>query len=1472
ASRCAITPISEEFRARKLAMERAGASATEIREELETMSLGRLRMATKGLARTGETLELTRIDEDQRRAEGMYMIGQVAAMHDAVGSIAELHETVSAGSTALLRERAAPLAPARPAVPEPADVAIVGMATILPGAASLNAFWRRLVKGESAIREIPTDRWPLDWYFDEDRHARDRIYSRWGGFVDDVAFDPLKYGIPPAALASIDPMQLLSLELMSALVKDAGDIAQEPEDRARTSVIFGFSGGIGELGGHYAMRAELPMVAGAPTQDMLSRLPEWTEDSFAGLLPNVSAGRVANRFDLGGSNFAVDAACASSLTAVYSAVMELESGRADAVIAGGIDVTQAPFGYLCFSKTQALSPRGVCNTFDASADGIVISEGLAAVALKRLSDAERDGDRIYAVIKGVGASSDGRARGLTAPLPAGQRRALDRAYAQARYAPSDVDLFEAHGTGTVAGDKAELDTVTGALRACGAAPRTSAIGSVKTLIGHTKATAGVAGLIKVALGLHNRVLPPHANVSAPNAALEDADTPLYLEQSVRPWVSAPGRARRAGVSSFGFGGTNFHVTVEEYAGAEAGDGRAELGLECVPFGLAAETREALFAQVEAMLAAIDAGRVGTAVELADIAAGDGVVRAGFVATSLDEAAERLAGLRAFLRGEAEHPPKGVQFDDAPALLSGGKLAFLFPGQGSQHPSMLARAALLDPAMSSRLDEAEGVLAETPTFAASGRRLSSFLYPGDAFAADARKRQMTELTATEVAQPALGAVEGGLAAALMGLGAAPDMAAGHSYGEFVALHAAGVLSFDDLLRLSEARGRAMVENSDPAKPGAMAAVAADEATTRAALTEVGEVVIANLNSPRQTVIAGPQAAVEAAIPALEAAGLQVTRVPVSQAFHSPLMHAAKGQFEAALRDVAWGEASMPVYSNATGRRHAADPTAMRDAMAEHLISSVDFVAMIRAMFDDGARVFVEVGPKSVLTSRVSEILGEDAPRLIAVDRGPDGSAAFMDALVQLHVCGAAIDLAKLRSRLAQVEPAGLDGDPDRLWLVNGAYARKASAPPRTVSVPASVGDAALPGLETAVSTGAPGAAEATSAPGLAASPVPRLEFVAAPDEGAPVGDGPMNDASSILSDYHAMMRDFLRVQENVMMAYLGQAPSDRPAQAAPLQPAIPAAAAPAPLPLPTSPIVAPAPMPTPVAAAPPPAPPSPPPTEPAAAAPPADLLASFTGIVADKTGYPEDMLDPDQSMEADLGIDSIKRMELLGALQKILPDAAAGRLRDNMDEVSQLASIRAIVEFIGEGAEMAPPGAGATGQEAAARPFEPTGAGDMPATLPRFIQRPHIEPADHVTGDLPAGFPVLVTGASDGFHEDVARGLSKAGAAPTILPRAVLEAGGGALAEWLAEHWAGDGAAGLIHLETRTATPELGALDLDAWRASHEAGVKRLFELLQLAAPRLRAGGRVTVAMEAGGGFGRTARADGAAASPKDAGA
>ncbi|HEV7759628.1 MAG TPA: beta-ketoacyl synthase N-terminal-like domain-containing protein, partial [Acidimicrobiales bacterium] len=567
-TRCAESPFVDTFEQTRRRLVDEGADHQTQWAELEGLNLGRLRVASKGLKRDGD--EIVTVDRDEQRGEGMFMIGDVATLRHERTTVAALHEQVTTGATAHLATVADALAAelvdhSDRAEPEPLDIAIVGMASVMPGAVDVDDFWRNVVEGVNSITEVPAERWEIEKYFDPEwdhqtAPSRSGSASKWGGYLPDIAFDAFAYGIPPASLAAIEPTQLLSLKVAADSLADAG-YADRPFDRERTSVVFGAEGGTDQstAGG---FRALFPSYMGQIPAELDAWLPKITEDTFPGLLTNVIAGRIANRLDLGGKNLTVDAACASSLAALDVACDELVTGGSDVVLCGGADLHNGIQDFLLFTSVHALSTTGQCRTFDASADGIALGEGVACVVLKRLADAERDGDRVYAVIRSVAASSDGRSLGLTAPRQEGQERALHRAYTEAKVDPRDVGLIEAHGTGTVVGDRTELQTLTEIFTQAGMEHASCVIGSVKSNIGHTKCAAGLAGLIKAAKSVYHGVRPPTLNVDQPNQAWDGDSSPFVFLDEARPWME---ERRLAGISAFGFGGTNFHVVIESHA-------------------------------------------------------------------------------------------------------------------------------------------------------------------------------------------------------------------------------------------------------------------------------------------------------------------------------------------------------------------------------------------------------------------------------------------------------------------------------------------------------------------------------------------------------------------------------------------------------------------------------------------------------------------------------------------------------------------------------------------------------------------------------------------------------------------------------------------------------------------------------------------------------------------------------------------
>lgn len=582
-------------------------------------------------------------------------------------------------------------------------VAIVGVGALFPGSLGAGAFWRNILDGTDLISDVPPSAWRIEDYYDPDPSAPDKTYAKRGGFLPPVPFDPLGFGIPPATLPATDTAQLLALFVARQVLEDASRGQFREVDRRRISVILGVASAtelVVELGSRIqrpiwanAMRAA--GLAEAQVQDICNRIANhyvpWQEASFPGLLGNVVAGRIANRLDLGGTNAVTDAACASSFAALEMGLNELYLGQSDLVIAGGVDAINDIFMYMCFSKTPALSPTGDCRPFSDQADGTLLGEGIGMFALRRLEDAERDGNPIYAVIRGLGASSDGRATSIYGPKPEGQMLALSRAYEAAGYSPATVEMVEAHGTGTKAGDLAEV-TALGRVFTEADADRRGwcAVGSVKSQIGHTKAAAGAAGLFKAVMALHHKVLPPTVKVERPAAGLDGAAGPFYVNTHARPWISSGDHPRRASVSSFGFGGSNFHVTLEEYEG----EGRVAARLPMSPIALflvSAPTRADLAGQARLLANTSAEGFYAKARATQIGFAPAGAVRAAIVADSAaDLAATALRFADALSSGGAVSVPR-VAFAEGSA--TPGKLAFLFPGQGSQYVGMGADVAM-----------------------------------------------------------------------------------------------------------------------------------------------------------------------------------------------------------------------------------------------------------------------------------------------------------------------------------------------------------------------------------------------------------------------------------------------------------------------------------------------------------------------------------------------------------------------------------------------------------------------------------------------------------------------------------------------------------------------------------------------------------------------------------------------------------
>jgi acyl transferase domain-containing protein/NAD(P)H-dependent flavin oxidoreductase YrpB (nitropropane dioxygenase family)/NAD(P)-dependent dehydrogenase (short-subunit alcohol dehydrogenase family)/acyl carrier protein len=1363
AIRCIPTPYADTFEAEKRRLQAEGKSPLEVGLALERMNLGRLRVASKGLDRApvggngtrANSAGLVALSDDEQFRRGMYMIGQVVGLRDKVISMAELHEDVCTGATRLLASRSSGLlisASPEPKAPPPCDIAVIGLACFYPKSGGLWPYWENILGKVNAVTEVPASHWDWRPYYDPDPRAPDKIISKWGGFLEDTTFDPLIYGITPKSIASIEPMQLLLLEAVRHALGDAG-YADRPFARDRVAAILGVGGGGAPLSVSLGMRACLPMLDSVPDMPVKSAqilqhskdvLPEWTEDSFPGILLNVAVGRVSNRFNFGGPNMAIDAACGSSLAALQAGVRELEMGTSDLAVVMGADAMQTPFAYVAFSKTFALSPRGRCRPFDAEADGIALAEGIGVAILKRLADAERDGDRIYAVVKGVGSSSDGRDKGLTAPRAEGQLRALRRAYAQAHIPAAEIGLVEAHGTGTVVGDQTEATAVGQLWREAGAAPQSVALGSVKSMIGHAKCAAGLAGLIKATLALHHKVLPPTL-VEKPNPRANLDGGPLYLNTETRPWVKGDGRPRRAGVSAFGFGGTNFHVVLEEYTNDPLD--RPSSGLKNWPAELLVWTRPDKDALIKDIRHCRDALASGAAPTLGDLAAslwqssrnGDDQPTLAVVAGSLEDLREKLDIALKTLTGaevtlsdprgiyfaakpgaaNVQHPTSNVQrpsrSDTNGAKRSSSdvrpKVAFLFPGQGSQYPNMLAQLAIAFPEVREVLDAAEGVLAGK-----LNRPLGRLIYPPSPFTPEQEQAAKDALQRTEVAQPAVGAASLAMHRLLSLLSVEPDFLAGHSYGEYAALAAAGSIPFADLIRLSHRRGE-VIRAASPHMPGAMIAVEAGAEAVTKALAALPNITVANHNSPKQTVISADEAGLHAATEKLQAAGLRSQRIPVACGFHSPLVAAAREPLAQVLAEVLFAAPRRPVFSNTTAKPHDGAPQGFATRLAEHLISPVRFHEEVEALYEAGARIFVEVGPQAVLTGLVGQTL-EGRPHIaVASDqKGRPSLVQLTHLLGQLLTHGVSVKLDRLfQGRdLKTFDVARMSAETGKpkhtptTWAVNGVRSRPINAPePRLLGqAPRNAEPRTRNPEPKANPESKPTARPVTPVRPNPSVPVQRVtmsqpETTAAShttptfsgSNGQPHATGPAPDgAAQVLLRFQEVMARFLDTQKNVMLSFLGGAPaSAHPAMYA--YAAQPNGHVPTAGQRPAGPAINGhtgnghvAPTPDPIAAR----SVSVTPADEASAATaqkkpvaldPEAMLAQLLDLVSERTGYPKESLSVDQDLEADLGVDSIKRVEILSNLADTLGDGDAKNSPLEMEKLTSIKTIRGIVDYV-----------------------------------------------------------------------------------------------------------------------------------------------------------------------------------------------
>lgn len=1028
--------------------------------------------------------------------------------------------------------------------PTPAPIAIIGMACMFARAPDLQTFWNNILDRVDAIDE-PVENWDAKRYLDAGR-----IKTQYGGYLKDLyRFDPREFGIMPSSMDGGEPDQFLALRVASDALADAGYLGAG-FDHSDTGVILGHStylhrgqgtiiqNDIGVDQTLEVVSAMLPHLdAGRLLQIralLAATVPPMTPDIAPGLVPNVMTGRIANRLNLRGPNYLVDSACSSSLLAVGAAIDELRAGRSRMMLAGGVNASLPADVTTIFTQLGALSSRGKVRPFEAGSDGTLLGEGLGVVVLKRLSDALADGDRVYAVLRGVGQSSDGRGTGLLAPSQEGETLAIRRAYAASGVDPASVDLVEAHGTGIPLGDRTEIAALKAVFGARSTPIGVKALGSVKSMISHCIPAAGVASLIKMALSLHHRVLPPTL-CDTVNPELGIDATPFYVNTRAAPWIAQLGAPRRAAVNAFGFGGTNAHAIVEQAppearAPKRLGAWPAEL---CV---LSADSDLDLVARLEALGAALARNpgwrlsEVAAALARADraqthrmaIVATDTALLAKRVAQVIERLREGRESTRWSARGGVAYGSRRVE----------GKLAFLFPGEGSQYPEMFAGLAMCFDEVQQWLDFWHGLYG-LPL----GATRTDIVFPTSEIGPERRRQLEQRMQDMDVGSESVFIGDMAMHELLVALGVEPDMMLGHSSGESAALGACGANPARTPAERAYCISRhfAVYEEllaQGKIPTGALLAVGAlPPATVEALVAQAGDVVVAMDNCDNQIVLYGTSEGIERVHALLAREGGICLPLPFDRGYHTAAFADVSTAFLQYYKDVKLGRPQTPLYSCASADVFPAQPAAVRKLAASQWSRKVRFRETVLKMHADGARLFVEVGPSAKLTAFVNDILiDRDFVAMSTNVRRKNDVEQLLAVLGQLYVAGRGPVLERLFERrgIAEIDLAGSPRAPRGIRLDN-----------------------TMPMLRV-------GAAERETLRQLAALPI-ALHASGAQTTGASatagadaigIGSAPVaDDRERVMSDYFDLMRDFLE-QQRALVEWLPSRDAGSPAGAAP----------------------------------------------------------------------------------------------------------------------------------------------------------------------------------------------------------------------------------------------------------------------------------------------------------------------------------